>query len=231
MRATDFINIYLEAQTDVEEGVNDPHIFKAVFMAGGPGSGKSYVAKTLFKQFGGLKQLNSDTAFEILMSKAGLSWKMPDDEMEPRDRARAAAKGVTAKQDELYKQGRLGMVIDGTGREYDKIAKMNVRLQALGYDTAMIFVNTDIETALARNARRDRTVPPQIATDSWKNVQQNIGRFQQTFGQNMLIVDNSENSDVQAQIAQVEKTMRQWLNTPPRSRVAQQWMQQQREQR
>jgi len=27
----------------LEEGVNDPAIFKAVFMAGGPGSGKSFV--------------------------------------------------------------------------------------------------------------------------------------------------------------------------------------------
>ena len=28
----------------LEEGVNDPAIFKAVFMAGGPGSGKSFIA-------------------------------------------------------------------------------------------------------------------------------------------------------------------------------------------
>jgi hypothetical protein len=29
---------------EVTEGVNDPGIFKAVFLAGGPGSGKTYVA-------------------------------------------------------------------------------------------------------------------------------------------------------------------------------------------
>ena len=229
MRATDFINIYLEAQTEVEEGVNDPYIFKAVFMAGGPGSGKSFVAKNLFSGFGGMKFLNSDSAFEALMGKANLSLKMPDDEAEPRDAVRGRAKEVTNKQDELYKQGRLGMIIDGTGREYDKIAKMNLRLQGLGYDTAMVFVNTDIETALARNNKRARTVPTEIATQSWKDVQKNIGRFQQTFGQNMLIIDNSDGQDVQTRIAQVEKTMRQWLSQPPRSRLAQQWIQQQRE--
>ncbi len=29
------------------EGVNDPGIFKAVFLAGGPGSGKTFVVKQL----------------------------------------------------------------------------------------------------------------------------------------------------------------------------------------
>jgi adenylylsulfate kinase-like enzyme len=32
----------------VEEGVYDPHIFKAVFMAGSPGAGKSTIANKLF---------------------------------------------------------------------------------------------------------------------------------------------------------------------------------------
>src|SRR6056300_1512344 len=34
-------------EVQVDEGVNDPHIFKAVFMAGGPGSGKSFVAQNI----------------------------------------------------------------------------------------------------------------------------------------------------------------------------------------
>ena len=30
---------------ELQEGVYDPNIFKAFFLAGGPGSGKSYVAR------------------------------------------------------------------------------------------------------------------------------------------------------------------------------------------
>ena len=57
----------------LNEGVDDPGILKCVFMAGGPGSGKSYTAKELFGvgkktlasvSSGGLKLVNSDTAFE-----------------------------------------------------------------------------------------------------------------------------------------------------------------------
>jgi hypothetical protein len=40
-------------QVELQEGVNDPAIFKAVFLAGGPGSGKSFIAgKTGLGSFG-----------------------------------------------------------------------------------------------------------------------------------------------------------------------------------
>ena len=55
------------------EGINDKGVLKAVFMAGGPGSGKSYVARELFGipktinvSVSGLKTVNSDTEFEFL---------------------------------------------------------------------------------------------------------------------------------------------------------------------
>ena len=228
MRATDFINIYCEHEVPVDEGVNDPYIFKAVFLAGGPGSGKSFINKTLFKQFGGMKTINSDNAFEALMKKANLSLKMPDDETEPRDAVRGRAKEITNKQDELARDGRLGMIIDGTGAKFDQISTINLRLLELGYETAMVFVNTDLETALARNAKRDRTVPPEIAKDSWQSVQKNIGKFQQVFGNDMFIIDNSDDSDVMQRIQEVEKTMRKFLSSPPSKKQALDWIQTQR---
>ena len=55
----------------MDEGVNDPHIFKAVFLAGGPGSGKSFVAKKILGGTG-LRSINSDEVYEFLMKKQGL---------------------------------------------------------------------------------------------------------------------------------------------------------------
>ena len=89
----------------------------------------------------------------------------------------------------------------------------------------MVFVNTDLETALARNAKRTRTVPQQIATDSWKNVQKNIGKFQQVFDSRMFVIDNSEDSDVMQRIQEVEKTMRKFLSSPPSKKQALDWIQ------
>ena len=176
----------------LQEGLYDPNIFKAFFMAGGPGSGKSYVVR---KSTGGtgLKIVNSDEAFERLLKQAGLSLKMPDDELIPRDKIRDKAKVLTGKRRDNYVEGRLGLVIDGTGKDYDKITKQASDLKQIGYDVYMIFVNTSLDVALANNKKRARTLKDNIVKDSWNAVQKNMGKFQRYFGgTNFIIVDNNE---------------------------------------
>ena len=176
----------------LQEGLYDPNIFKAFFMAGGPGSGKSYVVR---KSTGGtgLKIVNSDEAFERLLKQAGLSLKMPDDELIPRDKIRDKAKVITGKRRDNYVEGRLGLVIDGTGKDYGKITKQASDLKQIGYDVYMIFVNTSLDVALANNKKRARTLKDNIVKDSWNAVQKNMGKFQRYFGgTNFIIVDNNE---------------------------------------
>ena len=185
---------------ELQEGVYDPNILKAFFLAGGPGSGKSYVVKRTTGGLG-MKVVNSDDAFEKLLKDAGLSLKMPPEEEEPRDVARARAKEITSKRRANYVEGRLGLIIDGTGREYDKIAKQARELEGLGYDTHMIFVNTSLDVALERNAKRARSVPTPIVTKSWRAVQNNIGKFQNFFKNNFIILDNNDvNEDMMLRI-------------------------------
>ena len=179
---------------ELQEGVYDPNILKAFFLAGGPGSGKSYVVKRGTGGLG-LKIVNSDDVLEKYIKDAGLSLKMPKSEEEPRDKLRDRAKAVTKAKMGNYVEGRLGLIIDGTGKDYDKIAKQATQLKQLGYDVHMIFVNTSLETALQRNAKRDRTVPRSIATKSWKTVQSNMGKFSQYFRQNFIVVDNNDSDE------------------------------------
>ena len=176
---------------ELQEGVYDPNIFKAFFLAGGPGSGKSYVVRRTTGGTG-LKIVNSDDAFEKLLKDAGLSLKMPPEEEEPRDAVRSRAKKITKTRRDNYVEGRLGLIIDGTGKDYDKIARQSQQLRELGYDTYMIFVNTSLDTALERNAQRPRSVPESIVVQSWKDVQANIGKFNNHFGSGMIIVDNND---------------------------------------
>ena len=176
---------------ELQEGVYDPNIFKAFFLAGGPGSGKSYVARRTTGGMG-LRVVNSDDAFESLLKKAGLSLKMPPEQEVPRAVVRGRAKELTAKRKGNYLEGRLGLIIDGTGREFDKIQSQARQLQELGYDTYMIFVNTSLDVALQRNAERPRSVPESIVIKSWKAVQANLGKFNNFFGSGMIIVDNND---------------------------------------
>ena len=209
---------------ELQEGLQDPNIFKAFFLAGGPGSGKSYVVR---KTTGGtgLRVVNSDDAFESLLKKAGLSLKMPPEEQEPRDAVRDRAKKITAKRQANYLEGRIGLIIDGTGRDYDKIAKQATELKQIGYDVHMIFVNTSLDVALQRNAERPRSVPESIVTKSWKDVQSNIGKFSQYFKGNFVVVDNNDaGEDV---FTQVFKQIKGLLRKKVRNPQAQQWVAQQ----
>ena len=176
---------------ELQEGLYDPNIFKAIFLAGGPGSGKSYVAG---KATGGtgLKMVNSDPAFEHLLKKAGLSLKMPPEEFERKEVVRGKAKSITARQQGGFVEGRLGMIIDGTGKEVDKILYQKNMLDELGYDTYMIYVNTSIEVALKRNAERARSLPESDVIKFWKAVQNNIGQFSNIFRGSLIIVDNND---------------------------------------
>ena len=177
--------------SELQEGVYDPNILKAFFLAGGPGSGKSYVVRRTTGGLG-MKIVNSDDAFEKLLKDAGLSLKMPPEEEAPRDVARGRAKKLTKARQKSYVEGRLGLIIDGTGKDYEKIAYQSRELQQLGYDTHMIFVNTSLDTALERNSKRARSVPESLVVKSWNDVQQNIGKFSQLFRRNFVVVDNND---------------------------------------
>ena len=209
---------------DLQEGLNDPNIFKAFFLAGGPGSGKSYVVR---KTTGGtgLKVVNSDDAFEKLLKDANLSLKMPPEEKAPREVQRKRAKTLTKSRRDNYVEGRIGLIIDGTGKDYDDIANQSKDLRQLGYDTHMIFVNTSLDTALQRNADRPRSVPESIVVKSWNEVQSNIGSFSQHFRENFIVVDNNDaGEDV---FVKVFKQIKGLLRKKVQSPVAKQWVMQQ----
>ena len=176
---------------ELQEGLYDPNIFKAFFLAGGPGSGKSYVIRRTTGGTG-LKIVNSDPAFESLLKKAGLSLKMPPEEFERKETVRAHAKKITAKVKQNYLDGRLGLIIDGTGKDADKILKQKASLEELGYDTYMIYVNTSLDVALKRNEERPRSLQKQIVVTGWKDVQSNLGTFSNIFRQGFIVVDNND---------------------------------------
>tara|TARA_B110000238_G_scaffold199881_1_gene248190 strand:+ start:419 stop:1159 length:741 start_codon:yes stop_codon:yes gene_type:complete len=223
----------------IDEGVYDQGILKAFFMAGGPGSGKSYVATELFNfpkgtvssvsYATGLKLVNNDNAFEAGLKKAGYSaadlGKLAKDPVEwekvmvIRDRA----KGLTKRMQDNYLSGRLGQVIDGTGKNFDKIKGHRKLYLDMGYDTYMIFVNTSLEIAQERNLMRERKLDSKMVEKMWKEVQDNLGRFQKLFGANrMLIVDNSEyGGDV---LKQVEKQIAKHINKPTNNPLGKLWV-------
>tara|TARA_Y100000310_G_scaffold345352_1_gene464060 strand:- start:17992 stop:20595 length:2604 start_codon:yes stop_codon:yes gene_type:complete len=206
------------------EGVNDPGIFKAIFLAGGPGSGKSFVVKKSALGALGLVTIASDAFFEHILRKAGME---PNPETISSDKGqemRGGAKASTKKKQQLAIRGRLGIVLDGTGKDYNKISKQADRLKELGYEVAMIFVNTDLDTSLMRNKMRARTLDEKEVEKMWKDVQKNLGKFQSYFKNMFHIVDNSDGVDFESEITNTYIRFSKWTKTPPRSLKAKEWI-------
>ena len=216
---------------ELQEGVYDPNIFKAFFLAGGPGSGKSYVVTRTTKMFG-MRIVNSDDVFEKLIKKAGMNMDMRNysgKDLERRDEIRARAKEITkARMGDIktgeggYIGGRIGLIIDGTGKDYSKIETQMRGLQKLGYESHMIFVNTSLDVALERNEKRPRKLPESLVVQSWNNVQKNIGKFSQLFKNKFVIVDNNKaDEDV---ITGVFKRVRSLANKKVTNGIAKAWI-------
>ena len=229
----------------VGEGINDPGILKAFFMAGGPGSGKSYVAANLFAlpdngEFStvsyqtGLKLVNSDQAFELLLKKANIdmaelmSLEKDPDKWAEAMKIRDKAKRLTAQSKEMYLAGKLGMIIDGTGKNFSKIESQVKELRELGYDCYMVFVNTSKEVALERNNDRPRKLPEMMVSKMWSEVQENIGSFQRLFkAKRFEIVDNSKYGDT-TPIDLVGKEIRKFMAQPVSNPIGKRWMKSQK---
>jgi dephospho-CoA kinase len=215
----------IDFQQYIAEGVYDPNIFKAFFLAGGPGSGKSWVSERTLSGMG-LKVINSDNAFARALEKEKMSLNMATQdakEIARRDEIRAKAKKLTGVQLRMALEGRLGLILDSTARDVARIESEANTLKHLGYDVHMVFVNTSLEVALKRNQMRARKVPDAIVMTNHRQVQNNIGKLQRIFGtSNFIVVDNNKVAeDVNPT---VHKAIRRMVNRKPTSYQAVSWI-------
>jgi cytidyltransferase-like protein len=233
----------------VSEGINDPGKLKAIFLAGGPGSGKDYVMNaTLAGE--GLREINSDVAFEYLMKKNNLDLEMPENERVERDIVRGRAKNTTKEQERLALAGRLGIIINGTADDLEKISRLKRGLEADGYETMMVFVNTSDEVSRQRNVERGkmgkRKVPDStnkqgipdgssnIRKEKWDLAQKNIGELQKIFGNDrFVVIDNTldarklnpeEKQNLQTNFNRVRRMAQQFVRAPNKNPAAAKWI-------
>ena len=196
-------------ESTLTEGIHDPNILKAVFMAGGGGSGKGFVSSQMLGGLG-LRVVNSDDVLETMAKNPNFRAKFKDlaklrpgeeyvldyrvDMMSPdvqqliRPKAKALAKGKLG----LYLQGRLGLIIDSTGRQENKVVKTKKMLEEAGYDTYMVFVDVPLDTALDRNMQRDRRVDPGVLKKAHAEIRANVSNFQSMFGSDFIKIDNRD---------------------------------------
>ena len=233
-----------EIENVMFEGVYDPGVLKAVFLAGGPGSGKSTVGNALFGvtkagfSMEGLKNVNSDKFFEFLLKKGGFSSDLASLSPEEFEKItqgagspRMRAKEMFKKSYAVYLNGRLGLLIDSTGDDAQKIIRQSEELKnEFGYDTSMVFVNTPLEKALERNNNRDRKLPASLVEEIWNAAQAAKKEYERYFGSSFVEVINDKDSAPGQPIIidnKVEKFARSFMRQPVINSVGKEWMKQQ----
>jgi hypothetical protein len=220
----------------LNEGVHDKAIFKVVFLAGGPGSGKDYVLDNTLAGHG-LTELNSDKALEFLMDKKGLDKTMPTSEKTKRDLVRGKAKSMTELRQRLAIYGRNGLIINGTGDDVEKIAKIKNRLEELGYESSMLMVNTADDVSMQRNIERGqrggRTVPEEVRKKKWQESQNSRAKYAEMFKDNYVEFDNSEDLRTAApdvvkakkeELDDIYKKMQKFTSKPAKTETSKAWI-------
>jgi hypothetical protein len=225
-----------EFESILFEGVHDKSIFKVVFLAGGPGSGKDYVLDNTLAGHG-MTEMNSDKALEVLMDKEGLDKTMPASEEEKRNIIRGKAKNLTELRQRLAILGRNGLIINGTGDDIEKVTKIKNKLEEVGYESSMVLVNTADEVSKQRNIERGqrggRTVPENIRKEKWDGVQAGRPEFAKMFGDNYMEFDNSEDlRNASPEVVKAKKDemlqmytkIREFVSKPPENPIAAAWV-------
>lgn len=167
----------MELFHDVKKGMNihENHskgMFKALFLVGGPGSGKDVIVREAVSEKNAV-EINSNKAFDLLMDKKRLS-------EDSRDYQLNAIRNRTA------------LIINGASDDTDKITSIKEELEELGYTTMMVFVNTTNEVSSFRNRQHSRVISEDVRYDKWKKSQDNISYFYELFDFFMEF-DNSAN--------------------------------------
>ena len=218
----------------ISEGRHDPSIFHAVFMAGAPGAGKSFVSDwmSLGPQLG-YKVINSDIEFTRYMKDAGLTDEKgavildPEQEFE-RGVIRTVAKRHTKAKTNYAMIGRLGLVIDGTGANASKVQKQKATLEKLGYETAMVYVSIPLEDSIESDRKRGeeggRSIGPELVTQKFKELDKSIPKLKKSFGKMFFQIDNTVREKTPGLIRKVETIIKKWSKTMPKNRAAKTWL-------
>ena len=139
---------------------------------------------------------------------------------------RKAARQLTDKQTELAVHNRLGLLVDGTGKDYNKISKLKSMLDSKGYECFLLAVNTDLETAIKRNRMRPRKLPDDKVKAMWMAVNDNMDKFKSLFKQNFMAVTNNDEDKPSVQSMKAYKKIGSWSKKAPASKLAQNWIKQ-----
>ena len=198
-----------ELMHDVRKGMGlhedvDRGLFKAIFVTGGPGSGKDIIIREAIAE-GRIVEFNFTQACDIL-----------------NDKHKLATKSMNPRYESVRNRGPL--IINGPADDLEKISHIKEELEELGYETMMIFVSTSNETSQERNSLLSRMMVESVRNDKWQRSQENITQFAKLYN-NLVTFDNTGDLESKEQdIHEVYNQTKNFLDNNVLNEISIDWM-------
>ena len=180
-------------------------LFKAIFVTGGPGSGKDIIIREAIAE-GRITELNFIQVRDYLGDKQKLSEQSKD-----------------FRREAIRNRGPL--IINGPADDNERIAQIKEELEELGYETQMVFVDTSDEASKERNSLLSRMMMESVRQDKWAKSQRNTKYFTEAF-KHFVPFDNTGNiGDKEQDIHEVYELTRDFLDSRVSNETALDWLQ------
>lgn len=192
---------------------------KAIILAGSPGAGKGSVLGNL--NLSNIKTLNLDDTIKALSKQNDFTLNQKSADAENRRKFSQAMQVASDKLQGNVKKNikgdipqtiedRESFILDGTSASYDKTKELYDQLKEANYDVLMLYIYTDLETALERNEKRfeksggeDRSILPITVYRTWLQVYKNFDEYKQLFGDNFVSVSNTGKNETMKDVEQI----------------------------
>ena len=209
------------------EHVHDAGIFKAIHLAGAPGSGKDFVLKKAL-QGHGLTEVDAETALKHL-----------SDHKDSKGPSSSKAKSIKELRQRLALHGRNGLIINHSSANAAQTKKIKDMLEDLGYENKMVFVDAADNVSRNRNVERGqsggRMIPEKQRAEKWRKAQDARVDLSKMFGgehyhefNNDEDMRNNTDPEIQGQktseLEDLHKTVKKFAQQPPKSDAAQEWV-------
>lgn len=194
----------------INESIEDKGIFKACFMAGTPGAGKTYTISKVKSGQIEPRMVNTDKFTEFVAQQLGMT---PNDLNLDWNIYKSKIKSLSSSQLALYINSLLPLWVDGTSSKPQSVFRRQGILKSIGYDTAMIWVDTDLETAIERNAKRERNVPEDFLRDVYERIKNLKNYYKSEFRFFYEVKNNNGELDNEA-ITEAFRKVSGFFNSP-----------------
>jgi cytidyltransferase-like protein len=179
-------------------------LFKAIFVTGGPGSGKDIVIREAIAESRAV-ELNATQAFDYLADKQKLSEKTND-----------------FRREAIRNRGPL--IINSPADSIDKINHIKEELEDLGYKTMMVFVNTTNEVSQERNTKLSRMMVESIRYDKWLQAQKNKELFAESFRRFIQIDNTGSLESIEEDITQTYLNINEFIENRTYGDISLSWL-------